>query len=33
LDEGQIVEQGTHETLLANGGLYATMHAQQQLGA
>ena len=30
LDEGRLVEQGTHAELLAHGGLYATMHAQQQ---
>ena len=30
LDEGQLVEQGTPEELLQAGGLYATMHEQQQ---
>ena len=30
LDEGQLVEQGTSEELLRTGGLYATMHEQQQ---
>ena len=30
LDEGQLVEQGTSEELLRAGGLYATMHEQQQ---
>lgn len=30
LDEGRLVEQGTHAELLAHGGLYATMHTQQQ---
>jgi ATP-binding cassette subfamily B protein len=30
LDEGRLVEEGTHESLLELGGLYATMHAQQQ---
>jgi subfamily B ATP-binding cassette protein MsbA len=29
LDEGRIVEQGTHETLLAAGGLYSRLHALQ----
>ena len=30
LDEGRLVEQGTPEELLKAGGLYATMHEQQQ---
>ncbi len=30
LDEGQLVEQGSSEELLRTGGLYATMHEQQQ---
>ena len=30
LDEGQLVEQGTADELLKSGGLYATMHEQQQ---
>ena len=30
LDEGKLVEQGTPEELLRAGGLYATMHEQQQ---
>jgi len=30
LDEGRLVEEGTHESLLELGGLYATMYAQQQ---
>jgi ABC-type multidrug transport system fused ATPase/permease subunit len=30
LDEGRLVEEGTHESLLNRGGLYATMYAQQQ---
>ena len=29
LDRGQIVEQGTHETLLAQGGLYANLYETQ----
>ncbi|ABL00623.1 ABC transporter ATP-binding protein [Pelobacter propionicus] len=29
LDEGRIVEQGTHETLLGAGGLYSRLHALQ----
>lgn len=29
LDKGQIVERGTHETLLAEGGLYADMYQLQ----
>jgi ATP-binding cassette subfamily B protein len=30
LDEGRLVEQGTHAELLELGGLYATMHDQQK---
>jgi len=30
LDEGRLVEQGTHTELLELGGLYATMHDQQK---
>ena len=33
LDEGKLVEEGTHAQLLEAGGLYATMHAQQQAEA
>ena len=33
LDEGKLVEEGTHAELLELGGLYATMHAQQQAEA
>ncbi len=29
LDEGQLVEQGTHAELLARGGLYARLHSAQ----
>jgi ATP-binding cassette subfamily B protein len=31
LNEGRIVERGTHDALLAAGGLYADMHARQLL--
>ena len=30
MDEGKLVEEGTHAELLQAGGLYATMHEQQQ---
>jgi ABC-type multidrug transport system fused ATPase/permease subunit len=33
LDQGRIVDQGTHEELLARGGLYARLCAMQNLGA
>ena len=29
LDDGRVVQQGTHAELLAAGGLYATLHATQ----
>lgn len=32
MDEGQIVEQGTHEALLAHGGIYAQLWARQSGG-
>ena len=32
LDAGRIVEQGTHESLLARGGLYATLWSRQSGG-
>jgi ATP-binding cassette, subfamily B, multidrug efflux pump len=30
LDEGRIAEQGTHQQLLAQNGLYAEMYTRQQ---
>jgi ATP-binding cassette subfamily B protein len=32
LDEGQIVERGTHQQLLAGGGIYASLYAIQEGG-
>jgi ABC-type multidrug transport system fused ATPase/permease subunit len=32
MDEGRIVEQGTHDELLARGGLYARYWARQSGG-
>jgi ATP-binding cassette subfamily B multidrug efflux pump len=31
LDEGRILEEGSHEELLGNGGLYADLYEKQQL--
>jgi ATP-binding cassette subfamily B protein len=31
LDEGRVVEEGSHDELLAQGGVYAQMYAQQKL--
>ena len=33
LDHGQIVEQGTHDELIERGGVYATLHHQQNAPA
>ncbi len=33
LDEGRVAEQGTHDELVAHGGIYAKIHHQQQLEA
>lgn len=33
MKEGRVVEQGTHENLIARGGLYAAMVQSQDLGA
>jgi ATP-binding cassette subfamily B multidrug efflux pump len=32
LDQGRIVEEGTHDVLLARGGLYAQLWARQSGG-
>jgi len=32
IDRGRVVEQGTHETLLAGGGAYARLYEQQFRG-
>ena len=31
LDDGGVVEEGTHDSLVADGGLYAELHRQQLL--
>jgi ABC-type multidrug transport system fused ATPase/permease subunit len=31
LDEGRIIERGSHQDLVQNGGLYADLYRQQQL--
>ena len=31
LDEGRVIERGTHEELLAYGGLYATFAEEQRV--
>ena len=31
LDEGRIAEQGSHDALLALGGIYAELYRRQQL--
>lgn len=31
MDEGKIIERGTHEQLLRRNGLYADLHHKQQL--
>jgi ABC-type multidrug transport system fused ATPase/permease subunit len=29
MDQGRVVDHGTHDTLLENGGIYADLHALQ----
>jgi ABC-type transport system involved in Fe-S cluster assembly fused permease/ATPase subunit len=31
LEEGRIVEEGNHTTLLSKGGIYASLYLQRQL--
>ena len=31
LDEGRVIEQGTHDALVEQGGFYASLHHKQQL--
>ena len=31
VDEGRIIESGTHAELVAQGGIYADLHARQRL--
>jgi ATP-binding cassette subfamily B protein len=31
LDEGQLIERGSHEELIDRGGVYADLYQQQQL--
>jgi ATP-binding cassette subfamily B protein len=33
MDQGRIVEEGTHEALIAKGGLYAELERIQREGA
>jgi ATP-binding cassette subfamily B protein len=32
LKRGELIEQGSHEQLIAQGGLYSTLHNLQMLG-
>jgi len=32
VDKGRVAEEGTHDTLLAKGGIYAALYARNQLG-
>ena len=33
LEEGRVAETGTHDDLLASGGLYSRLHALQEHGS